>query len=82
MPSPTPPAYAVIGATGGHGVDLRRGPGFTAIVAALSDGTIVQLTGGMTRREGFLWRRVVVPDGRVGWVAQPYLVPYRHFQAP
>jgi uncharacterized hydrophobic protein (TIGR00271 family) len=83
-PSPTqpPPAYAVIGATDHKGANVRRQPGVTAIIAALPDGAIVQLTGRYEQAEGLPWSEVILADGRVGWIAGAFLVPYQSYQAP
>lgn len=82
-PAPTAdaPSYAVVGATGGRGVNVRLAPG-TTVYTALRDGTYVQLLDRSVVADGILWRDVVLPDGRVGWIAADYLIPYRSFVAP
>ena len=83
MPTLTPPStYAVVGATAGHGANVHRGPGLGSIDATVPDGTIVQLTAGMADADGLAWRQVILPDGRVGWLADEYLIPYDTYQAP
>ena len=82
VPTATPSAYAVVGGTGGLGVYAQRSPGLTAIVAALPDGTLVQLTGRGVSRDGYRWQQVVLPDGRVVWVPRQFLVPYRTYIRP
>lgn len=82
LPTSTPIAYEAIGGTDQEGANVRRLPGMTAIVAALPDGTIVQLTGERSDANGFTWVQVVLPDGRVGWIASDFLVPYRDYIAP
>ncbi len=59
-----------------------RSPGLTAIVAALPDGTLVQRTGVQANGDGYVWARVVLPDGRVVWIPNKYLVPYRAYVRP
>jgi len=82
VPTATPSAYAVVGGTGGLGVYAHRSPGLTAIVAALPDGTLVQLTGRGVSIDGYRWQQVVLPDGRVVWVPRQFLVPYRTYIRP
>lgn len=79
--APAGPSYAVIGATGGRGVNVRLAPG-GALVAVQRDGTVVQLLSETQSVDGLFWREVVLADGRVGWIAVDYLVPYRPFVAP
>jgi uncharacterized hydrophobic protein (TIGR00271 family) len=81
-PTVTPVVYAVIGGTGRRGANLRRAPGLAAVVAALPDGTVVQLVGGRADADAFTWIEVAGPDGRVGWVAEDYLIPYHTYVAP
>jgi len=82
VPTATPVSYAVIGATGGRGVFFRHLPGMSPIVTALRDGTRVQLTGERVESDGRTWVEVILEDGRVGWVAESYLVPLSRFQDP
>ncbi|MEZ4523024.1 MAG: DUF389 domain-containing protein [Thermomicrobiales bacterium] len=82
-PTPTPVVYMAVGATDGEGVNVRRDPRQDAPrIIALQDGVVVQLTGQRVEAEGFTWIEVVVPDGRVGWIAEPFLVPFQGFTAP
>jgi uncharacterized hydrophobic protein (TIGR00271 family) len=78
----TPVSYAVVGATGGRGANVRRVPGRSAIITALRDGTLVQTLGQSTAADGLDWVAIVLPDGRVGWIADDYLIPYRTFVVP
>jgi len=82
LPTPTPVAYAAIGATGRRGGNVRRAPGRTAVVTTLRDGALVQLTGQQVAADGLNWAQIILPDGRVGWVAEEYLIPYQLFIAP
>jgi uncharacterized protein YraI len=75
-------AYAVVGATRGRGVNVRRAPGTAAVITALRDGTVIQIRGPATAADGGTWVDVVLPDGRVGWIAADYLVPYQPYVAP
>lgn len=77
-PTPTPTAYASIGLTDGNGVNMRRSPSIESpVIAVLSEGTLVQLLGRRTTSDAVTWVEVVLFDGRVGWVAEDYLIPYR-----
>ncbi len=78
----TPVAYGVVGATRGRGVNMRRDPGAASVIAVLRDGTLLQIIGQRTINDGSTWDQVVLPDGRVGWIAAEYLVPYQSFVAP
>jgi uncharacterized hydrophobic protein (TIGR00271 family) len=82
FPTATAVAYAVVGATGGQGAYFRLAPGLKAAIAALPDGTLVQLTGAQNDADGYLWAQIITPDGRVGWIATNYLVPYRAYAPP
>jgi uncharacterized hydrophobic protein (TIGR00271 family) len=86
LPTPTatppPPSYAVVAGTGGQGVNVRASAGLSATIAALREGTVVQLTGETRSAAGLTWTQVILTDGRVGWIAQSFLVPYRTFQKP
>jgi hypothetical protein len=64
------------------GVYAYRSPGLSAIVAALPDGTLVELTGLQVSRDGYRWVRAVLADGRVVWIPRKYLVPYRAYVPP
>ncbi len=82
-PTPTPVVYLAVAATGGEGVNVRRDPQPDAPrITALRDGAVVQATGQRVESDGFVWLEVVIPDGRVGWIAEPFLVPYREFAQP
>jgi hypothetical protein len=76
-----PAAYAVVGAIGGRGVNVRRAPGSAAVITALRDGTVIQIRGQGTAPDGGGWVEAVLPDGRVGWIGADYLVPYQPFVA-
>ena len=82
-PTATPVVYMAVGATEGEGVNVRRDPRLDApTLTALRDGVVVQLTGRSVEADGFTWLEVVMPDGRVGWIAEPFLVPYQEFEHP
>jgi uncharacterized hydrophobic protein (TIGR00271 family) len=81
-PTATLVAYAVVGATGGRGVNVRRAPGDVAVITALRDGTVIQIRGQGTAADGGAWIEAVLPDGRVDWIAADYLVSYQPFIAP
>jgi uncharacterized hydrophobic protein (TIGR00271 family) len=84
-PSPTPtptvsstatPVYAVVGATDRRGANMRRHPGLSPVVEAWPDGTVMLVLGQEIEADGFTWVLVRDPEGRVGWMAQDFLVPY------
>lgn len=84
-PLPTPTAitidYGIVDAS--DGVKLRHAPGLTALSSsALQPGTLVQFLGMQVTADGFTWTQVLVSDGRIGWIAAEYVVPYRRFVAP
>ncbi len=81
-PTATPIAYAVVGGTRGLGVYAYRSPEGTAIVAALPDGAVVELTGTQRRQGPYLWVRVILSDGRVLWIPNRYLLPYGTYTQP
>jgi cell wall-associated NlpC family hydrolase len=78
-PTDEPPAVgaqAVVGGTGGDGLNLRAGPGTDAdILTALPDGTLVEITGGpVNDADGAPWYQVAAADGASGWAIGLYLV--------
>jgi uncharacterized hydrophobic protein (TIGR00271 family) len=81
-PTATDTSYAIIGATGGHGTLFTRQPGMTPSIAVLPEGLLVELTDKRVRVGSSYWREVVLPDGRIGWVQENHLVPYREFEVP
>lgn len=80
--TPTPISYAAIGGSSQGAVNLRRAPGLSVIVGTLADGTVVELTGRRVAADGGIWIEVVAPDGQVGWVAEPYVIPYQEYHPP
>jgi len=67
---------ARIGNTNGFGVFVRSEPGLKfEMLAQLSDGSRVELTGEAQTADGFTWQRVRLEDGRVGWIAEKFLIP-------
>ena len=81
LSSPTPGVVpgsgtARIGNTNGFGVFVRAEPGLKyEMLAQLSDGSRVELTGEAQTADGFTWQRVLLEDGRVGWIADNFLIP-------
>ncbi len=79
--SPTPEVIpssgtARIGNTNGFGVFVRSEPGLKyEMLAQLSDGSRVELTGEVQTADGFTWQRVLLEDGRSGWIAENFLIP-------
>ncbi len=79
--SPTPEVitgtgFARIGNTNSFGVNVRSEPGLNfEMLAQLSDGSRVELTGEAQSADGFTWQRVRLEDGRLGWIADNFLIP-------
>jgi hypothetical protein len=79
--SPTPEVFpgtgtALIGNTNGFGVFVRSEPGLKyEMLTQLSDGSRVELTGEAQSADGFTWQRVRLEDGRLGWIAENFLIP-------
>jgi hypothetical protein len=79
--SPTPEAFpesgfARIGNTSGFGANVRSEPGLVfEVLIQLSDGSRVELTGETQSADGFTWQRVRLEDGRLGWIADIFLIP-------
>jgi hypothetical protein len=73
-PTLTPtPVSALVANTNGRGVKLRWVPA-GPIVGALSEGTLVKILYERTIIDGLAWVKVTDAEGRVGWVAESYLV--------
>ena len=67
--------FARIGNTNGFGVNVRSEPGLEyEMFAQLSDGSRVELTGEAQSADGFTWQRVRLEDGRLGWIANNFLI--------
>ncbi len=81
--TPTPiatstPALAVVGGTGGQGVWMYRRPGLGGgKIGAWRDGTVLILGNGLVETNGYVWREVIDPKGRVGWIPESYLIDLR-----
>lgn len=79
--SPTPEVFpgsgfALIGNTNTYGANVRSEPGLEyELVVQLSDGSRVELTGEAQSADGFNWQHVRLEDGRLGWVAENFLIP-------
>jgi hypothetical protein len=79
--SPTPEVilglgFARIGNTNGFGVNVRSEPGLEyEMLIQLSDGSRVELTGETQSADGFTWQRVRLEGGRLGWIADNFLIP-------
>jgi hypothetical protein len=68
--------FARIGNTNGFGANVRSEPGLEyEMLAQLSDGSQVELTGKAQSADGFTWQRVRLEDGRLGWIADNFLIP-------
>lgn len=81
--SPTPESvpgsgFARIGNTNTFGANVRSEPGLKyEMIAQLSDGSRVELTGETQSVDGFTWQHVRMEDGRLGWIANNFLIPER-----
>jgi len=80
-PSPTAtftptPVTAVVANTGGAGVRLRWTPA-GPIATALSEGATVQILYEREFAAGFEWVKVDAGEGRIGWIAEEFLVELR-----
>jgi hypothetical protein len=79
--SPTPEVvpglgFARIGNTTGFGVNVRSEPGLAyEVFTQLSDGIRVELTSEAQSADGFTWQSVRLEDGRLGWIADNFLIP-------
>lgn len=79
--SPTPDVipgtgFARVGNTNGFGANVRSEPGLEyELLAQLSDGSRVELTSEVQSADGFTWQRVRLEDGRLGWIANNFLIP-------
>jgi len=82
VPSPTPISYAVIGATTGYSTTMYRQPERSELVGYVPDGMLVQRTGQRAVVGITIWSEVVLPDGRVGWISERHMVPYKVFVLP
>jgi DnaJ-class molecular chaperone len=55
---------------------LRAGPGLNQeTLLFVEDGTLLQVLEGPESGDGYIWWKVQVPDGQVGWVAGEWLEP-------
>ncbi len=79
--SPTPKVvpgigFVRIGNTNDFGANVRSEPGLEyEMLTQLSDGSRVELTGEVQSADGFTWQRVRLEDGRLGWIADNFLIP-------
>jgi hypothetical protein len=68
--------FARIGNTNTFGANVRSEPGLEfEMITQLSDGSRVELTGEAQSADGFTWQHVRLEDGRLGWVADNFLIP-------
>lgn len=77
VPTSTPISWVAVALTDGTGVLQRAEPGLAGgIIRGWPEGTPFRLSGRTADAGGLHWLEVVAPDGRVGWIADTYLVPY------
>jgi hypothetical protein len=68
--------FARIGNTNGFGVNVRSEPGLKyEMLAQLSDGSRVELTGETQIADSFTWQRIRLENGQLGWIADNFLIP-------
>ncbi len=68
--------FAQVGNTGGAGVNVRGNPGLSStIIALVPDESRVTLMEDMQEVDGYTWQRVILADGRQGWIAVNFLIP-------
>ena len=68
--------FAHIGNTNGFGVNVRTEPGLEyEILAQLSDGSRVELTGEAQFADGFTWQRIRLETSHHGWIVENFLIP-------
>ncbi|MBC8448771.1 MAG: SH3 domain-containing protein [Chloroflexi bacterium] len=85
MPSPTPtpraPAISVgqtvrIGGTDEEGIRFRLGPGLDYVtLGVLEEGVSLKVLEGPEQADGFVWWRLEMEDGTIGWAADDWLEP-------
>ena len=64
--------HAIVSGTQGIGLTIRETPGGTE-VAILPEGTVLTLLEEAPQQQnGFLWQRVLTPDGDIGWAADAF----------
>lgn len=64
-----------VGNTGGVGVYIRRTPMLVDHIRAWNDGALMEQIGPDVEAEGIRFVNVRDPDGNVGYVPSPYLIP-------
>lgn len=73
-PTLTPtPVSAFVANTNGRGLKLRWTPA-GLVVGALPEGTVVQILYDRATADGLAWVKVMDAEGRLGWVAESYLI--------
>ena len=73
-PTPTPtPVFAIVEAGDSGGAFIRDEPDGD-IITLVANGTIVQVLPEPEDVNGFIWQRVITPDGLEGWILQTLLV--------
>jgi uncharacterized hydrophobic protein (TIGR00271 family) len=81
-PTLTPtPVSALVANTNGRGLMLRWTPA-GRVVGALPEGTVVQLLYERAAADGLAWVMVTDLEGRVGWVAESYLITNQAIATP
>jgi hypothetical protein len=66
---------ATVGNTGGAGVNVRGNPGLgSTIITLLPDESLVTLMEDTQDVDGYTWQRVILADGRQGWIAVNFLI--------
>jgi hypothetical protein len=74
-PDPEIAGTAVVGNTGGMGVNVRTSPGTNSpVLIQVQDGTPLLLLGNSEIVEGFYWQNVRLEDGGEGWIAADFVI--------
>ena len=68
--------FAQVGNTGGAGVNVRDNPGLgSTVIILLPDESRVTMMDQTQVVDGYTWQRVILADGRQGWIAVNFLIP-------
>jgi len=82
-PTPAPKVAAIsvgqtvlIGGTDEEGIRFRSGPGLDYVtLVVLEEGTKLKALEGPQEADGFVWWRLEMEDGTIGWAAEEWLEP-------
>ncbi|MEW5956658.1 MAG: SH3 domain-containing protein, partial [Chloroflexota bacterium] len=81
-PTLTPtPVSALVANTNGRGLKLRWTPA-GPVAGVLPEGAVVQILSERATADGLAWVKVTDAGGRVGWVAESYIIPNQATATP